>query len=174
MEPGVRSGSRDLSAVLNAVAGFQPEAFPTKQASEPALKPVSLASVSCNLSLPCRAQRGRRRAAGGRRPFAGPPPPCGVPGRRAGWWRLRARPLPSSGLCSSPCPVPPKRARGPGAASWRWRGGEDGDLEGGARSGHGRGVPSLRASALQRPQAAVPAAAGGLPRAQGGPRAVQG
>lgn len=46
-------------------------------------------------------------------------------------------PSPAPSLCSSPCPVPPKCAGGSGAGSWRRRGGEDGDCEGGAQRGAG-------------------------------------
>lgn len=174
--------SRDLSAVLNAVARFWPRACPTKQASGPALQPVSLAcppSVSLLLGtaprevgtglltiLGCASLSRAGTLAGGRRRGLGSLSGAGASPRA---------PSPAPGLCSSPCPVPPKCARGPRLeqAEKRGRGRRSGGRSA-ARRGHGRGVPCLRAAALQRPQAALPAAAGGVSRAQGGPRAVQG
>lgn len=176
-------GTRDLSVVLNAVARSQPCPLPTKQA--PWAGPqAGFPHFSSSFSLRYRAQRGRHWAAGDL--VQGLPLPGGFPGRRAATrtWAVEVEPAP---LCAPPPQLPasappPARSR-PSAPEARVPGAGDGEgartaiaraERGAAWRGHGRGVPCVRAAALQRPQAALPAAAGGVPRAQGRPRAIQG
>lgn len=124
-----------------------------------------------SLGLAPRAVAGALSAPGPtvlRAPSPPPPPP--------------ASPAPRSRPAGHPRPRSPElgRARGRRKQYKGRSGGEEGTPGlartaaapgAGGRRGHGRRVPCLRAPALQRAQAPVQAAPGGVPGAQGGPHA---
>lgn len=135
--------SRDLSAVLNAVARFWPRACPTKQASGPALQPVSLA---CPPSVLLLLGTAPREVGTGLLTILG----CASlsrAGTLAGGRRRGLGSLSGAGASRAPPPQlpasapPPARSRpsAPEARAWsrQRRGGEGGDREGGAQLGAG-------------------------------------
>lgn len=114
-----------------------------------------------------------RKALGGWRSSAWPPSPGWVPWQTGGspglGWRGGAgssvrSPSLAPSLCSSSCPVPPKRAEGSGTRSWRRRGGEDGDCEGGAQRGAARAWTRSTLRSSRRSAVASSSCAGGCRR----------
>lgn len=135
--------SQDLSAVLNAVARFRPwAALQNRPQGPPSSRfpsrvplPISLflgtapREVGTGLLILGWASLSRAGTlVGGRQQ--------GLGSRSGAGASLRA-PSPAPGLCSSPYPVPPKCARGRRLEQAEERGGEGGDLEGGAQLGAG-------------------------------------